>query len=154
MPLIHRASHCLHYDTLGDPKNPPLLLVMGLAVSSRAWGRLPELMSHDFYVLSFDNRGTGGSARSGFAYRMSDLADDAAAVIEAAGLPSAHVFGISMGGMIAQELAIRRPERVRTLALGCTIASWPKGTAPSFGTNLARLLLNLRRVPPPRTPPL
>src|SRR5258708_28651633 len=143
MPLIHRASHCLHYDTLGDPKNPPLLLVMGLAVSSRAWGRLPELMSHDFYVLSFDNRGTGGSARSGFAYRLSDLADDAAAVIEAAGLPSAHVFGISMGGMIAQELALRHPERVRSLALGATLASFRKGHRASLHRSWDLVALNL-----------
>jgi pimeloyl-ACP methyl ester carboxylesterase len=143
MPLIHRAHHFLHYDTLGDPKNPPLLLIMGLAVSSRAWGRLPELMSHDFYVLSFDNRGTGGSARSGFAYRMSDLADDAAAVIEAAGLPSAHVFGISMGGMIAQELALRHPERVRSLALGATLASFRKGHRASLHRSWDLVALNL-----------
>jgi pimeloyl-ACP methyl ester carboxylesterase len=143
MPLIHRAHHFLHYDTLGDPKNPPLLLIMGLAVSSRAWGRLPELMSRDFYVLSFDNRGTGGSARSGFAYRMSDLADDAAAVIEAAGLPSAHVFGISMGGMIAQELALRHPERVRSLALGATLASFRKGHRASLHRSWDLVALNL-----------
>ena len=62
MPLAYRDRHFLHYQTLGDPKNPPLLLIMGLAVSSRAWERLPELMARDFYVLSFDNRGTGRSA--------------------------------------------------------------------------------------------
>jgi 3-oxoadipate enol-lactonase len=143
MPVLHRASHFLHYDTAGDRKRPPLLLIMGLAVSSRAWGRLPELLSRDFYVLTFDNRGTGRSARTGFAYRMRDLADDAAAVIEAAGLPSAHVFGISMGGMIAQELALRHPERVRSLALGATFASFRKGHRASLRQSLDLVALNL-----------
>src|SRR5436305_19121 len=146
MPLIHRKKHFIHYETLGDPRNPPLLLIMGLALSSRAWDRLPELMSRRFHVLVFDNRGTGRSARVGIAYRMRDLADDAAAVIEAAGFRSAHVFGISMGGMIAQELAIRHPDRVRSLALGCTLASWRKSRAPAFRTKLDLLLLNLGRV--------
>src|SRR5213595_1695597 len=150
MPLIHRKKHFIHYETLGDPRNPPLLLIMGLALSSRAWDRLPELMARRFHVLVFDNRGTGRSARVGVAYRMAALADDAAAVIEAAGTRSAHVFGISMGGMIAQELAIRHPDRVRSLALGCTFASFRRGTSPSLSTRLDLLLLNLGLVNPAR----
>ena len=150
MPVLHRERHFLHYESLGDPRNPPLLLIMGLGLSSRAWDRLPGLMSAHFNVLVFDNRGTGKSARVGIAYRMRDLADDAAAIIEAAGFRSAHVFGISMGGMIAQELAIRHPERVRSLALGCTFASWRRGVAPSFRTKLDLLLLNLGIVTPDR----
>src|SRR5205823_6330304 len=67
MPLVQRARHHLHFETLGDPHNPPLLLIMGLALSSRAWDRLPELMSRRFHVLVFDNRGTGRSARVGIA---------------------------------------------------------------------------------------
>ncbi|MCA1825909.1 MAG: alpha/beta fold hydrolase [Myxococcales bacterium] len=150
MPLVHRRKHFIHYEALGDPRNPPLLLIMGLALSSRAWDRLPELMARRFQVLVFDNRGTGRSARVGVAYTMRELADDAAAVIEAAGLRSAHVFGISMGGMIAQELALRHPERVRSLALGCTIASWRKARPPSLATKLDLLLLNLGLVTPAR----
>ena len=118
MPLVDRCRHTIHYEALGDAAKPPLLLIMGLALSSRAWDRLPHHLARDFHVLVFDNLGTGKSARRGFAYRMRDLADDAAAVIESAGFASAHVFGISMGGMIAQELAMRHPERVRSLALG------------------------------------
>jgi pimeloyl-ACP methyl ester carboxylesterase len=148
MPLVHRDRHFLHYETLGDPKNPPLLLIMGLALSSRGWDRLPELLARHFHVLLFDNRGTGKSARTGRAYHMRDLAADAAAVIEAAGLQSAHVFGISMGGMIAQELALLYPERVRSLALGCTYASWRKSVAPGLRAKLDLLLLNLGLVKP------
>ena len=148
MPVIHRGRHFIDYETHGDPGKPPLLLIMGLALSSRGWDRLPELLSQNFHVLVFDNVGTGKSARVGRAYRMADLADDAASVIEAAGAPSAHVFGISMGGMIAQELALRHPDRVRSLALGCTFASWRKSRAPSWRTKLDLLLLNLGRASP------
>ena len=150
MPLVERGRHSIHYESMGDPAKPPVLLIMGLALSSRAWDRLPALLARDFHVLVFDNRGTGRSGRAGFAYRMRDLADDAAAVIESAGRGAAHVFGISMGGMVAQELAIRHPERVRSLALGCTFASWRKRTAPSLGTKLDLLLLNLGFVNPAR----
>jgi pimeloyl-ACP methyl ester carboxylesterase len=100
-------------------------------------------MSKHFRVLTFDNRGTGRSARVGWRYRMQDLADDAAAVIEASGAQSAHVFGNSMGGMIALELALRHPERVRSLALGCTYACWRTAQKPSQRTLLDLLLLNL-----------
>jgi 3-oxoadipate enol-lactonase len=150
MPLVDRRRHTLHYESIGRAGNPPVLLIMGLAVSSKAWDRLPELLSRDFHVLAFDNVGTGESARSGFAYRMGDLAEDAKAVLDHAGVACAHVFGISMGGMIAQELALRHPERVRSLALGCTFASWRKGTAPPLSTRLDLLLLNLGFATPGR----
>ncbi len=140
MPL---AKDTIHYQTMGDAGAPPLLLIMGLAVSSRAWDRLPELMARRFHVLVFDNRGTGRSVRRGFAYRMRELADDAAAVIEAAGLRSAHVFGISMGGMIAQELALRHPERVRSLALGATFASFRRVQRAPLRSAWDLLVLNL-----------
>ena len=143
MPLVQREKHFLHYEALGDPGNPPLLLIMGLAVSSRGWERLPELMARRFRVLVFDNLGTGRSARTGVAYRMRSLADDAAAVIEAAGVKSAHVFGISMGGMIAQELALRHPDRVRSLALGATLASFRKGRRASLRSTWDLIALNL-----------
>jgi pimeloyl-ACP methyl ester carboxylesterase len=147
MPLTERG---IHYQTLGDPAKPPLLLIMGLALSSRAWDRLPEHLARDFHVLVFDNLGTGRSPRRGVAYRMRHLAHDALAVLDAAGVRQAHVFGISMGGMIAQELAIRHPERVRSLALGCTFASWRKATAPPLRTKIDLALLNMGRVTPRR----
>ena len=150
MPLVDRPRHTIHYEEYGDRDKPPVLLIMGLAVSSRAWDRLPHLLARDFRVLAFDNVGTGRSAKRGFAYRMKALADDAVAVLDFACARSAHVFGISMGGMIAQEMAIRRPERVRSLALGCTFASWRRGMAPTLGTKLDLILMNLGFATPAR----
>lgn len=144
MPLLERERHSLHYEESGDRRNPPVLLIMGLGVSSRAWQRLPRILSERFFVVAFDNRGTGRSARHGFVYRMRDLADDAVAVLDAAGIGQAHVFGISMGGMIAQELALRHPGRVRSLALGATFASFRRGHRASLRTTLDLIALNLR----------
>src|ERR1051325_1161267 len=103
MPLLERKRHSLHYETYGDRRNPAVLLIMGLGVSSRAWQRLPQGLASRFFVVTFDNRGTGRSARHGFACRMRALADDAALVLDMRRVAQAHVFGISMGGMIAQE---------------------------------------------------
>jgi 3-oxoadipate enol-lactonase len=150
MPLVDRRRHHIHYEAFGDVAKPPVLLIMGLALSSRAWDRLPELLARDFRVLVFDNVGTGRSARRGFVYRMRDLAEDAKAVLDHACVSAAHVFGISMGGMIAQELAIRHPERVLSLALGCTFASWRKGSAPPLSTKLDLVLLNVGFATPAR----
>jgi 3-oxoadipate enol-lactonase len=145
MPLAYREGHSIHYEEVGDRSAPPLLLVMGLGLSSRAWEALPARLSARFRVLVFDNRGTGRSGRTGWMYRMRDLADDAVTVLDAAQVAQADVFGISMGGMIAQELAIRYPYRVRRLALGATFASWVRGHKPSLRTVLDLLLLVLQR---------
>lgn len=143
--FVERDGHSIHYRALGDPAAPPVLLVMGLALSSRAWDALPQLLARDFRVLAFDNRGTGLSGRAGWAYRMAALADDAAAVLEDAGAARAGVFGISMGGLIAQELALRHPARVGALALGATFASFRRGARPSAGALVDLLLLNTGR---------
>jgi 3-oxoadipate enol-lactonase len=145
MPFAERAGHSIHYQEVGDRLDPPLLLIMGLGLSSRAWETLPLRLSERFRVLVFDNRGTGRSGRRGWMYRMRDLADDAVTVLDAAQVPRADVFGISMGGMIAQELAIRHPDRVRRLALGATFASWLRGHKPSLRTALDLFLVVLQR---------
>ena len=151
MPAIDRDGHSIHYESYGDPALPPLLLVMGLALSARAWDTLPARLGERYHVLVFDNRGTGRSGRRGFVYRMSDLADDAAAVLRAAGVEErrdggagaasgaagaggAYVFGVSMGGMIAQHLAIRHPALVRKLVLGATHPGWRRSRKPTLST--------------------
>jgi pimeloyl-ACP methyl ester carboxylesterase len=143
MPFANRGSSRIWFETIGDARNPPVLMIMGLAVSSRAWDRLPRILAEDHYVIIFDNRGTGRSTKRGFAYRMRDLADDAAAVLDAAGVTQADVFGISMGGMVAQELVLRHPERVRRLALGATFGSFRHGHRAPLRSVWDLILLNL-----------
>lgn len=127
----------LAYDTFGDPSGDPLLLIMGLGGPMTWWDvRLCErLVEAGFYVVRYDNRDIGHSApfptderitlarlARAFAglpttapYALTDLADDAAALLTHLGIDSAHVWGVSMGGMIAQTLAIHHPDRVRSV---------------------------------------
>ena len=144
MPTAERDGHQIHFVLHGDPGLPPLLLVMGLGLSSSSWLDLPEKLARAFHVVTFDNRNTGNSSGPHGFFAMAALADDAAAVIEAA-IPRgrAHVFGISMGGMIAQELAIRHPGSVDRLVLGATFASWRGARWPRLATT-AGLLRGLR----------
>ena len=124
MPFLDRGTHRLSWEALGRADAPPLLLVMGMSFSARAWGPLPERLARDFRVVVFDHRGAGESTAPLRPFGMGDLADDAAAVLEAADVEPACVFGISMGGMVAIELALRHAARVRALALGATFAGW------------------------------
>lgn len=132
MPLVDRGTHRIWYDTRGKDGKPPLLLIMGMGFSSRAWGELPERLSADFRVVVFDNRGSGRSTAPLRPFRVKDMAADAASVLEAAGASKAFVFGISMGGMVALELALGRPDLVRALVLGATFGGWAKSRKPSI----------------------
>ena len=141
MPTLVRNDHVIHYQTHGPEDAPPLLLIMGLALSSTAWDRLPGRLQQRFRVIVFDNRGVGGSQRARGLVRMRDFADDAAAVLRAAGVDGsgASVFGISMGGMIAQELALGHPHLVRSLVLGATHGSALRSHKPDLQVVLSLL---------------
>jgi pimeloyl-ACP methyl ester carboxylesterase len=133
MPSATANGITIEYETAGDPHQPPLLLIMGLGGQLIAWDDdfVATLAARGFYVVRFDNRDVGRSTwfdEAGVpdlmaallgqvqpAYLLSDLAADTAGLLDALGLESAHVLGVSMGGMIGQSLAIQYPGRVRTL---------------------------------------
>lgn len=110
----------LWYELHGDPAAPPLVMIRGLARTRLHWGSIVDEVARDFRVLLFDNRGVGKSDAPLPPYTTAAMADDTAAVMDAAGFDEANVFGISLGGMIAQQVALRHGARVRRLALGCT----------------------------------
>jgi pimeloyl-ACP methyl ester carboxylesterase len=120
----------LSYERSGS--GPPLLLIMGLSGTRLHWGEpFLERLREDFEVIAFDNRGVGASSRVAAPFAIADLAADTAGLLTALGLDAVHVLGISMGGMIAQELALAHPERVRTLTLGCTFCGGPGNALPA-----------------------
>lgn len=111
-------------------------MIMGLSFPLEMWHRVLPEISGRYRAIVFDNRGVGRSDVPRGPYRIAGMARDAVAVMDAAGIQSAHVMGASMGGMIAQELALRNPERVRSLLLGCTSCGGFRARPP-----------NLRHVP-------
>lgn len=121
MPHAQANGQRLHYVREGAGE--PLLLVQGLSGNHLHWGEpfLSELRP-GFEIVAYDHRGIGRSEPAPGGYTVADLAQDAAALLDELELPSVHVMGISMGGMVAQELTLAAPERVRTLTLGCTYA--------------------------------
>jgi 3-oxoadipate enol-lactonase len=109
----------IRYEIRGN--GAPIALIMGFSGSGRAWSeRFLKLLDGRFKLITIDNRGTGESDKPDRAWTLRDMADDVAAVLDHAGLQRTHVFGISMGGMIAQEYALAYPARVQGLILGCT----------------------------------
>jgi pimeloyl-ACP methyl ester carboxylesterase len=134
MPLAHANGIELYYETFGSDESSPLVLVAGLAMQLISWPDelCEQFAAAGFYVIRFDNRDIGlsthldaagkpdiGIARRDPAavatYTLDDLADDVAGLLDALSIESAHVLGVSMGGMIAQTVAVRHPGRVRTL---------------------------------------
>lgn len=122
MPFADNAGARLYWEERGS--GSPLLLVMGHSYSSAMWYPVLDELSQEHRVISFDNRGTGKSSPMR-KITVADMARDAFAVMDAAGVESAHLYGVSMGGGIVLEMARTQPERVRSLLLGCTLAKTP-----------------------------
>jgi len=163
----------LDYESHGASSAPPVLLIQGLGMPAAMWPDefVDTLVAEGFRVIAFDNRDSGGSSRLDDAgipdipramarallrrpvtapYTLTDMARDTVAVLDAAQVPSAHVVGVSMGGMIAQVLAAQYPQRVRTLT---SIMSTTGNPAPGIAFGKPRALLALLRRPP-RNPTL
>ena len=140
MTLIDVGDIQLDYERSGNAGGPPLLLIMGMSGTALHWGEpFLDLLRADFDTIAYDHHGVGASTPLEGPITTREMADDAAGLLGALGLDDAHVLGISMGGMIAQELALNHPERVRTLTLGCTYCGG-EGSALASEADLAGLV--------------
>ena len=150
MPFTQRDKTRIHYEWHPGPAqdSPVLVLIPGLASNTRSFPELLERLAKSFAVLVFDPRGAGQTELASLRFQLSDSADDLAAVMNDIGLDTAHVLGISMGGMIAQEFVLRHPHRVETLSLSVTTCGPPPGVSPSPATiaALVKGIVNAPRV--------
>src|SRR3954468_1798493 len=156
MPFVRVHGAALYYTRTGPDSDPPsasdsdsdghaepLLWLPGFAISSNAWQPVEHHYAGTFDCIAFDNRATGRSGPSRRVISIPSLAGDAVGVLDALGIESTHVYGISYGGMVALEMAIRFPERVRGLVLGGTSPGGPRAAVPSPG-QLMRLGKSMR----------
>jgi len=137
MPFVESAGARIHWETEGA--GTPVLLIMGHLYSSRMWYPLLPALTQKHQAITFDNRGTGESDTTR-STTIQQMAADALAVLDAAGIERAQIYGVSMGGGIAGEFAIRYPERVKSLVLGCTMMKTTAGARAPF---MARLIYHL-----------
>jgi pimeloyl-ACP methyl ester carboxylesterase len=149
MPNVTANGIQIEYDTFGDPSSPPLLLIMGLGEQMLGWDEdlCKQFASRDLYVIRFDNRDTGLSSKideagvpkvgevfaalmkgekANIPYTLDDMADDAIGLLDALNIEKSHLLGVSLGGMIAQIMAIRYPSRVWSLTSMASITGNPE----------------------------
>lgn len=110
----------IHYEVAGRADGEPLLLIQGLGADLKGWAAQRYALGRRYRLLLVDNRGAGGSDKPEGPYDLEVMAEDAIAVLDAEGVDTAHVMGASMGGVLAQIVAVRHPDRVRSLVLACT----------------------------------
>ncbi|HCW52128.1 MAG TPA: alpha/beta hydrolase [Clostridiales bacterium] len=129
MPVVRVGDLEMYYEVMGHGR--PLVMIMGLSGNCDWWDpQTLEELGRDFRILIFDNRDAGRTTGPDTPYTIRDMALDTVGLMDRVGFEKAHVLGLSMGGMIAQELALGHPERVDRLVLGCTTPG-TKGVAPS-----------------------
>lgn len=139
MPRVRVGDVQLHYLEAGPPQGDPVLLIMGWGGDHTAWAfQIPALAAR-YRVIALDNRGAGQSDAPDAPYTIRGMGGDALGLLDALGIGRAHVCGASMGGMIAQELALGAPERVLSLQLHCTLAR-----PDAYGGLLVESLLRVR----------
>jgi len=140
MPKVRVGGIDMYYEVHGEGE--PLVIINGAGANLEVSYRRIPLYSSEFRLILFDNRGAGRSDKPDMAYTTELMAADLAGLLDAIGIDSAHIQGMSMGGMIAQQLVLRYPERVRSLVLAVTYCGGPHGIVPPLGE------LNFRRSTP------
>ena len=133
LPWLEREGATVAYEVRGS--GDAVLLCQGAGVAGCGWRPQVEALS-DYLTITFDNRGFGASKPGPKRASIEDLAADALAVLDAVGVERAHVVGHSMGGLVAQAIALAAPGRVRSLSLLCTVHRGPVASRPSFGVIL------------------
>ncbi len=126
----------LHYEVFGRPGGDPVLMIQGLGADKNGWDLQRLALAPHYTTIALDNRGAGRSDKPTGPFSLEQMADDAIAVLDAVGVERAHVMGASMGGAIAQVLAVRHRDRVRSLTLACTACSnhpWRRQAAAELG---------------------
>ena len=118
MPRIKVQDIDLYYEIHGE--GYPMVLIRGLGSNADHWYTQTPVFSSRYRVVSFDNRGIGRSDKPNEPYTISMMADDTVGLMDALGISRAHILALSMGGMIAQEIALKYPEKVESLVLACT----------------------------------
>jgi 3-oxoadipate enol-lactonase len=129
MPFASNGTTKLYWESSGE--GPPVLLIAGQGMTADGWWMTVPVLARQFRVIAFDNRDTGRSGRVAVPYSVAHMADDAVAVLAAAGEQRAHVYGISLGSLVAQEVALRHPDRVSALVLGASSAGGFAAYKPS-----------------------
>ena len=126
----------LHYSAIGRIGAPPVLMIQGLGADKNMWNFQRFHLATKYRVVAHDNRGAGKSDKPFGAYSLEQMADDAIAVLDHAGIDTAHVIGASMGGAISQVIAVKHPDRIRSLTLVCTACrnhEWRRQLLRSWG---------------------
>ena len=140
MPTIEANGQTLYHEVHGEGE--PLLLVMGLAADTMAWAlQVPAFAPH-YKTVIFDNRDVGQSSMGEGPYEVADMAQDALALADALELDIFHLVGVSMGGAVAQEIALAAPARVRTLTLAVSFAAgsaWGRQLAKTWGGRIQKM---------------
>lgn len=173
MPTATNGPVEINYETFGDPSHPTILLINGLGSQMTRWPEAfcARLTAKGYQAIRFDNRDTGLSTwfKDGDRYSLSDMAADAMAVLEAAGVAKAHIAGVSMGGMISQAVAINHPDRTLSLTsimsangapgtmdpkpeAGATLTAVPPNPATNYEGYLAHGVANAQTIGSPAYP--
>lgn len=129
MPTVKVSDINIYYEIHGD--GDPLLMIQGYGQYSAHWTTLIPPFAREYRVIIFDNRGTGRSDKPEIPYTMKMMAADARGLMDAIGIDRANIFGVSMGGMIAQEFTLNYPDKVINLVLGCTQCGGKQSALPT-----------------------